>query len=886
MTQILFANGFGDGGRFLGEPEPPCRPLILYLEERAGIDRVSEPVTVGLPLPQGMVVHPDELRLYDGHDHPAALQVQVLARWRDGSVKWAVVDFQANVSAAQRAEYTFRSEKNSGSTVSSPGATVRQSSDGVVVDTGRSVFFLNAQTCKPFDRVLMKEKSLLAGDGSHLALIDSAGHEYEPSIQTSVFEATGPLRATLCIQGSFSHRSRPALVDFIARLSFYAQSGLVKIEFTIRNPRAARHPGGLWDLGDEGSVYFRDLSLHVPLASEDSTSIQWTVQPGCVVTRKTGGSLEVYQDSSGGQNWNSANHVNRFGKVTTSFRGYRVMVDGNRAEEGERATPTVSVGSRGKNVTGALSGFWQNFPKAIEVDDNRLILRLFPRQYSDPYEMQGGEQKTHTLFLQFDDNVTPTLDWVHAPLIPRATPEWYASTRVFPYLALRNGQGAEDPLKQAEDLVDSAIEGNNTFFDRREIIDEYGWRHYGDLYADHEAIGHEGRTPLIAHYNNQYDVIFGAIVQYVQSGNPRWYDLVRDLARHVIDIDIYHTAGDRPAFNGGLFWHTEHYKDAATSTHRTYSKANVGENILALQGGGPACEHNYATGLLYYYFLTGDPTAKEAVCSLADWVINMDEARDGVLSFIDRRPTGLCSATADPRYHGPGRGAGNSISVLLDAFALTQNEKYEKKAEQLIRRCIHPRDDIEQRNLSDVEHRWSYTVFLQTLGKYLDSKVPTGEADYMYRYAKASLLHYAKWMLEHEVPYKQVLYKVEIPTETWPAQDVRKSNVFKFAAKYSEEPLRGKFLQKSEEFFRAAVGDLLSFETCRLTRPIVLLLTNSFMHSYSLFGENDLVVDQKGDPDFRYPCVFNPRFAELQKLRVKLRDLLSMAKEATRGIGR
>ncbi len=23
-------------------------------------------------------------------------------------------------------------------------------------------------------------------------------------------------------------------------------------------------------------------------------------------------------------------------------------------------------------------------------------------------------------------------------------------------------------------------------------FDEYGWRHFGDLYADHEAVGHSG----------------------------------------------------------------------------------------------------------------------------------------------------------------------------------------------------------------------------------------------------------------------------------------------------------------------------------------------------------------------------------------------------------
>ena len=130
-------------------------------------------------------------------------------------------------------------------------------------------------------------------------------------------------------------------------------------------------------------------------------------------------------------------------------------------------------------------------------------------------------------------------------------------------------------ILDCQELIDQVISGPRSFFARRETIDEYGWRHFGDLYADHEAVGHVGDTPLVAHYNNQYDVIYGAIVQYLRGGDWRWFELMADLARHVIDIDIYHTEEDRPSYNGGLFWHTDHYLDAGTATHRTYSKTNL-----------------------------------------------------------------------------------------------------------------------------------------------------------------------------------------------------------------------------------------------------------------------------------------------------------------------
>ena len=109
---------------------------------------------------------------------------------------------------------------------------------------------------------------------------------------------------------------------------------------------------------------------------------------------------------------------------------------------------------------------------------------------------------------------------------------------------------------------------------RRASIDEYGWRNFGDLPADHEQTHYAGSNTIVSHYNNQFDMIFGGILQLASTGDLKWFDLLDPLARHVMDIDIYHTSEDRAAFNGGLFWHTDHYVDARSGTHRTYSRHN------------------------------------------------------------------------------------------------------------------------------------------------------------------------------------------------------------------------------------------------------------------------------------------------------------------------
>jgi hypothetical protein len=369
-------------------------------------------------------------------------------------------------------------------------------------------------------------------------------------------------------------------------------------------------------------------------------------------------------------------------------------------------------------------------------------------------------------------------------------------------------------------LVNSAITGDQSFEQRREIIDEYGWRHFGELYADHEAVF----KPLASHYNNQYDPVAGFLTRFMQTADRRWWMLGDELAAHVMDIDLYHTTRDRAAYNGGYFWHTQHYIDAGTATHRAYSRRTSNH------GGGGCSEHNYTTGLMLHYFLTGAQKSRAAVIQLANWVIDMDDGRKSRFRWIDRRDTGLASVTRSMDYHGPGRGAGNSINALVDAHRLTGEARYLEKAEQLVRRCVDPEEDPGAVDPLDAENRWSYTVFFQVLGKYLEYRAERGLVDEHYEYARLSLLNWASWMAAHERPYLDTPEKLEYPTETWAAQDIRKAAVFEFAARYTHDlAARANFMARADAFVDYSVTALLQSKTGRLTRPLVVLLAYGFM---------------------------------------------------------
>jgi hypothetical protein len=142
---------------------------------------------------------------------------------------------------------------------------------------------------------------------------------------------------------------------------------------------------------------------------------------------------------------------------------------------------------------------------------------------------------------------------------------------------------------------------------------------------------------------------------------------------------------------------------------------------------------------------------------------------------------------------------------------------------------VHPADDIDALELLDAERRWSYTVFLQAVGKFLDYKLELGEIDVSYAYGRAALLHYARWMAQHERPYFDHRDGLEYPTETWPAQDIRKSDVFSFAAQLAEPAERDRFTERARFFFDYSMTALLEEKTRAFARPVVLLLSNGFM---------------------------------------------------------
>jgi hypothetical protein len=802
--------------------------------------RTGEPVVIGIPLARGAAPPRSRFELKAESGRPLACDAHVLDRWADGSARWVLIAFRADV-APNTAGYSVAvadAEPEPAPPSTAQRLRVHRDGGSYTIDTGTFVATVGPGTGSPLRDVRASAASCFDAGASGLKVTLADGSSPACHVESVTAEYEGDLRVVLLARGHVAlPRGRRLVVDW--RLEFWAGLPSAIVHLTVRNPHRAQHPDGYWELGDPGSILLKSVEFRLSSGGPASAGPAGPAPPGGLCSAEPAHPLaavplpfELYQDSSGGENWRSTNHVNREGRVPVSFRGYRRS--DQPGEQQLRAMPVVALQTPAGPLSMTLRHFWQNCPKAFEVDVTGITLGLFPRQWDDFHELQGGEQKTHTFAISFgDDGVTETpLHWFREPLLPQLDPEWVSRTGAVPHLT----PSASDPHESYKALVNAAIEGDDTFEHKREVVDEYGWRHFGEIYGDHETkypIGYEGTGPLVSHYNNQYDPVAGFCYQWLRSGDARWWTQFNELASHVVDIDIYHTTEDKWAYNGGLFWHTVHYIDAGKATHRTYPRAK------GSHGGGPASEQNYTTGLMLHYFLTGDTGSRDAVVGLAQFVIDIDDGHKTVFRWLASGSTGLASQSGAPSYHGPGRGSGNSLNALLDGFRLTGDVVFLTKSEQLIRRCIHPTAEIERNDLFDVERKWFYTMFLQALGRYIDLKMDLGQFDSLLAYARASLLHYARWMARFEYPFLEKPESLEYPTETWVAQDMRKCEVFQLASRHAAGEERDRFQERASFFFDYVMRTLPAMRSRTLCRPVVLLLSHGWQQPWFDTHKND-----------------------------------------------
>ncbi|MFC1609889.1 hypothetical protein ACFL6C_02935 [Myxococcota bacterium] len=404
-------------------------PLII--RDVAGVARHNEPVSSGVPMPLGVLQEPVGLKVTDSSGQPVPAQFKVLERWRehgqDGSIRWLLVTFLADVPANGRSEYRLGFGINP-----SPVDPI------TVLDAGSSFHVAGQAFAKdfssPFDLVLT------AADGAQ-------HHGHDLSTLAWTVEETGPVRVMLKAESE----TEPDRFGFIAWI--YAYAGLERWDMTLVLKNTPRTP--------RGPFYFRDFSVRW---DRPGTEYALGGDVGTLITGTIGDTEHVflYQDSSGTDRWDLLNDgmstpthdgvaafVLNWDDVTwrfgiPEFLGFKVLSSGNEVEAGNQALGWARLGSSGVLVR----DFWQQYPKAVEVEPDRLTVRLWPDYWNGHdglHWLDDVQRKAHDLsFVARSVSDDDALAFNH-PLVIYSGVDWYRATGVAGYVSDNHSEQEPDP---------------------------------------------------------------------------------------------------------------------------------------------------------------------------------------------------------------------------------------------------------------------------------------------------------------------------------------------------------------------------------------------------------------------------------------------------------
>lgn len=360
-----------------GAAEPQGLDVPLTIWDVAGVERKQDVCSSGIPIPCGLLKEPEGVAVFDPSGKAVPAQFRVLERWRekadgkdDGSVKWLLVTFFADVPAGKSAVYRLKSGQNP-----APDRPVKVADKGNAWDLGGAL--VKKDFSSPF----------------RLLLTNPDGKEIGPegqAITWSVWEQ-GPLRACLRAESPTDHDK----FGFIAWVYAYAPSTA---------SGSAGQAVARWDMkvvlkntpnDMKGPFSFRDFSVawapaEIDGAAEYVLGGEW----GKPVAGVLEGSTPVYlhQDSDGTEQWNTFGKDYQMSPVLDwtpnkikakaglpAFRGYKVMAGAKELGSGNFAAGWAALSTGKAGAFAAVRDYYPQYPKATEVAKGKIVLRLWPK---------------------------------------------------------------------------------------------------------------------------------------------------------------------------------------------------------------------------------------------------------------------------------------------------------------------------------------------------------------------------------------------------------------------------------------------------------------------------------------------------------------------------
>ena len=537
--------------------------LALTVRNASDAPRRAAPVCSGLPFPEGALGSSRNMRLLDSSSNEVALQTRTLGRWPDRTVKWVLVDFQADAPASSEAEYTLEyGSAVSRGTFETP-LVVSEDADGMTVETGRLQIRWDGTKFGPFSEITRGGERYI--NGSELVVTGTDGREYRSinaKPETIEVEESGSLHCIVRVEGSHVSEDGERLLRSVFRVHAYAGAEYVRIDHTFENDNSAT------PFTDIESMYLR---IRTDGGADDASEIIQTHDDRSVVNGAVG---------------------------DARLRGYA------HADDVE-----VEVGD-----------FWQQYPKSLSMGPDGIEIGLCPsidesdyrvdeeEEYKlyfylrdGVYRFREGMSKTHTVYVgeSLEDGVSP--------LTAQASVEWNCASGAFGEIT----PGRDARFSGYEKRMEQVF---GEYLDDRANGRDYGMLNYGDYFAGNRTWG-----------NTEYDTGYVAFLQWARTGDLRYFEEACRASIHHRDVDTCHASSDAGRI-GGVYRHSiGHVGEYYSYEDRAAPAVTLDDEAFkkrSQSGGVPwgtfTVSHTWIDGFLLHYFLTGDRRSLETAIEVAD----------------------------------------------------------------------------------------------------------------------------------------------------------------------------------------------------------------------------------------------------------------------------
>jgi len=580
------------------------------------------PVSRGIPLPEGAVREARQLLLHDVEGKPVPRQARELCRWPDGSVKFALLQWQADVAHDAPATFTLELSGGEASPQPETAVSIHPTRDGYEINNGPLRAIIGRDDVDLPTLELRHHGQPVFSGPLHLWTNDLGGF-FDGVLQSTRIVEGGPLVGIIELRGRHYNEDDISFLDFNLQLRFDAGRDEVEMIHTFLN---------MEDMPD--GVPVGEIGLRLPAMDGPLTHVVCQNASG----QKSYQQLYTIPENLAVNITSTGSRLSDVDLLREDTTGYPSYLMNNR----DVVFPWIGVQSADWSAMITIIEGRENWPKRLAVVDGQAHYVLWP-EGSDLHNLGQGMARHHHLLLTFFPAQTPGEEFqryfhqTDSPANVTVPFEWYRQCKVF------GMQHIMPWLPKRYRRVEGALLATA----------ERGWVPGMLGYGDDPNSGYDysfwGLPKETVWINNEHDFTAAAMTQSWRSGRPAAWKSARLAAEHQIDVDFVRKSDD-PWKVGGIPAHCARHTTASVYP-----------------------SHTWTEGLAQYYCTSGDERALEVVKSLGRNVCKYVEEYPDVLDIESRMPgwalialCGVIEVTGDERCLHAARALRDRIGAAVE----------------------------------------------------------------------------------------------------------------------------------------------------------------------------------------------------------------------------